>query len=380
MARPADLLSRPRLLHPVAWWAWGLLLAGAASRTTNPFYLLTIMGVVELVVLQRRELGNSSALGVFLAIAAAAIAIRVVMTVLLGSGVAGRTVLFTLPQVPLPDWLAGVRLGGPVQLEALLDAVYHGLQLAAILVCVGACNVLADPRRLLRYVPATLYDVGTAIVVALTYVPQLAEEARQVRAARRLRGHDGRGLRELSRLVVPVLESSLERSLELAASMESRGYGRVTLAPGARRRATALTVAGLVGVLVGLYGLLDGSAPTFVGAPVLLLGCALALAALLTGARRDRRTPYRRDPWSLPEWLVVASAVPALVVLVTLGARGDPSVVPAQVPAALPGLSALAVAALLLPALAGVLAPRTPRRAELEDRVRSRPDAVAVAR
>jgi formate hydrogenlyase subunit 4 len=38
----------PRLLHPAAWWLWGLAMAVAASRTTNPFLLaLTIAVVAE---------------------------------------------------------------------------------------------------------------------------------------------------------------------------------------------------------------------------------------------------------------------------------------------------------------------------------------------
>ncbi|KNX36927.1 energy-coupling factor transporter transmembrane component T [Luteipulveratus halotolerans] len=365
---PADLLSRPRLLHPAAWWVWGLLLAAAASRTTNPVYLLVLLAVVGWVVLLRRETGASGTLGVFLTIALVAIVIRVVMTVLLGSGVGGRTTLLTLPEVPLPDWLAGVRLGGPVQLEGLLDAAYHGLQLATILVCVGACNVLADPRRLLRYVPATLYDVGTAVVVALTYVPALADDAARIRTARRLRGHSGNGIREMSRLVVPVLESSLERSLSLAASMESRGYGRMTLGRAAHRRSVALTMVGLVGVLVGVYGLLDASTPTALGLPVLLLGCLCAGAALLTGSRRDRRTPYRRDPWRLPETLVVASAGVATTAVFVVGARGSAGITPPQVPATWPVVSTTLLIALLVPLLAGALAPRPPRRAALEDR------------
>ena len=86
-----------------------------------------------------------------------------------------------------------MRLGGPVSLESLLYAAYDGLRLAAILACLGAANALASPRRLLRYLPATLYDVGTAIVVGLTFAPQLLSDARAVRAARTLRGHDGRG-------------------------------------------------------------------------------------------------------------------------------------------------------------------------------------------
>ena len=76
-------------------------------------------------------------------------------------------------------------------LESLLYAAYDALRLAAVLACLGAANALASPRRLLRYLPATLYDVGTAVVVGLTFAPQLLTDARDVRAARTLRGRDG---------------------------------------------------------------------------------------------------------------------------------------------------------------------------------------------
>ena len=42
----------PRLLHPAAWWLWALGLMVAATRTTNPFVLLTIVAVAGLVVAQ----------------------------------------------------------------------------------------------------------------------------------------------------------------------------------------------------------------------------------------------------------------------------------------------------------------------------------------
>ena len=197
-----------------------------------------------------------------------AIGLRVLTAGLLGGGVTGRVVLVRLPEVPLPAWTAGVRLGGPVTLEGLLAAAYDGLRLAAILACLGAANALASPRRLLRYVPATLYDVGTAVVVALTYAPQMVQDAGRVRAARRLRGHSTRGLRSIARLAVPVMAGALDRSLDLAASMESRGYGRaVHRTDASRRGASAMTLAGLLGILVGLYGLLDASTPPLLGLP-----------------------------------------------------------------------------------------------------------------
>jgi len=351
----------PRLLHPAAWWAWGVGMAIAASRTTNPFLLLLVVAVVAWVVLERREVGTTNALATFLVIGLVAIGLRVVMVSLLGGGVTGRVVVFRLPQVPLPDWTSGVRIGGPVTLEGILFAVYQGMQLAAILACLGAVNALASPRRLLRYVPATLYEIGTAVVVALTFAPQLVEDAQRVQMARRLRGHSPRNPVELGRIAVPVLVGALERSLDLAASMESRGYGRaVHRTARSTRLAGLLTLVGVGGVVIGLYGLLDGTSPVYLGLPILVLGVGCAAAALLVGARRDPRTHYRRDPWGLPEWLVAASGAIPAAVLIVAGSRHWEGVVPRQVPAELPPVPLALVAAIAVGAAAAVLAPLPP--------------------
>jgi len=351
----------PRLLHPAAWWVWGIGMAVAASRTLNPFLLLLVVAAVAWVVLERRELGTSNALAAFLVIGLVAIGLRILMVTLLGPGVTGRVVIVRLPEVPLPEWTSGVRIGGPVTLEGTLFAVYQGLQLATILACLGAVNALASPRRLLRYVPATLYEIGTAVVVALTFAPQLVEDAQRVRTARRLRGHSSRSLAELGRIAVPVLVGALERSLELAASMESRGYGRaVHRTVRSTRLAGLLTLVGVGGVVVGLYGLLDGTSPVLLGVPTLLLGVGCATAALLIGARRDPRTHYRRDPWALPEWLVAASGMVPAVVLIVASSRHWAGVVPRQVPAELPAVPLVLVAAVAVGAAAALFAPLPP--------------------
>ncbi len=349
---------RARLQHPAAWWLWGLGLATAASRTTNPVLLLLIIGVCVLVVSERRDPATPNVFLAFLVVGVTVVAFRVVMTALLGNGIRGDTPLFTVPQVPLPDWASTIRIGGEVTLESLLYAAYDALRLAAILACLGAANALASPRRLLRYLPATLYDVGTAVVVGLTFAPQLVTDARNVRAARTLRGRDGRGLRELARLAVPVLETAFERSLALAASMESRGYGRaVTTTSSSRRLATGLSLAGLAGVLAGLYGLLDSSAGGVLGLPLLLVGAAFAGASLLVGASRDHRSGHRRDRWAWTETVtVLAGAVPALV-LVVASAQGWPGIVPGQ-QAELPVVPLPAVVAILVAALPAWLTPR----------------------
>jgi energy-coupling factor transport system permease protein len=354
----------PRLLHPAAWWAWAIGLAMAASRTTNPMLLALVVAVAGFVVASRRELGAASPFGAFLRLGLFVIAMRVLMAALLGGGVPGLTVLFTLPEVPLPMGSGGVRLGGPVTLEGVLAAAYDGARLAAVLACIGAANALASPRRLLRYVPATLYEVGTALVVALTYAPQLVEDARRVRTARRLRGHDGRGPRELARLAVPVLDSALERSLDLAASMESRGYGRsVHRDARSRRQATALTLFGLGGVMAGVYGLLDGGSAPLLGLPLLLVGSAAAAASLGVGARRERRSRYRPDPWAAPESVVAASGAIAGALVLVAAQRAVPGIVLQTSPAVWPTLPWLPALGLLVGLIPAWAAPMPPLRA-----------------
>ena len=305
----------PRDLHPVAWWVWALGLAVSASLTTNPLVLLTLIGVASVVVTARRSeqpWGRSFRLYVWLGVWI--VVMRVLFRVIVGGGDDG-VVLVELPQIPLPDWVLGLRLLGPVTVPAVLAGLYDGLRLATIVICVGAANSLANPKRLLRSVPAALHEVGTALVVAVTVLPQLAESVRRVRAAQALRAGDTRRLGRLRRFLVPVLEDSLERSLRLAAGMDTRGYGRSAGASPAERRLTgALMLAGLCGVCVGVYAVLDQTAPRALAAPMLVLGVLAAAAGLLSAGRRLARTRYRPDPWRWPELVVMASGVATAVV------------------------------------------------------------------
>src|SRR5512139_1511767 len=278
--RPQNLVTFPRMLHPGAWWLWALGLAAAASRTQNPVPLILILVVTGFVVAaRRRDAPWAKSYGAFLKLALVVIAIRIVFQSVVSTGSQGPTVLFTLPEIPVPG-SAGIKLGGEVTLEAVLGAFYEGLQLATILVCLGAANALGSARRLLRSVPGALYDVGVAAVIALTFAPQLVTDAARVRAAHRLRGQSG-GIRSLKRMAMPVLEGALDRSVELAAAMDSRGYGRTTDAgPAARRLTGLLVLSGLLGLCVGMYGLLSGTSAAWLGLPMLLAGSVLAAAGI----------------------------------------------------------------------------------------------------
>lgn len=352
----------PRALHPVAWWIWALGLATVASRTTNPLLLAVLIAVVGYVVVARRgDAPWARSFSTYLLLGLVVIGIRVVFNALLGAGDDGH-VLFVLPQADLATWAAGIELGGPVTTEDLLAALYEGLRLAVLLCCVGAANSLANPKRALRSLPPALYELGVAVVVALTVAPQLVESVQRVRRARRLRGAPGKGVRALRAIAVPVLEDALSRSLLLAASMDSRGYGRSADVPLRLRRATsALVIAGLAGICLGLYGLLDGTAPRLLGSAGLTAGLALSVAGLYLGGRRVRRTSYRPDPWRTPEWLVAGSGVVSAAVMVLIGSYDPLLLHPSLVPLGWPNLPLLPLAGVLLGLLPAFLAPRPQR-------------------
>ncbi|MDN4160513.1 energy-coupling factor transporter transmembrane component T [Nocardioides abyssi] len=305
-----EVARLPRDLHPLAWYAWAIGLAAAASSTTNPLVLGLLLAVASLVVVARRsDQPWAASFRLYLWLALLVVVLRVVFRIVFGGTYPG-TVLLDLPEVPLPDWVLGVTLLGAVTREGLLGGVYDGLRLATIIVCIGAANALANPKRLLRSVPPALHEVGTALVVAVTVLPQLADSVRRVRAAQQLRAGEQRRVRGLRRVLVPVLEDALERSLALAAGMDARGYGR---APGQTRRERwttgAFLLLGLGGICVGVYGVLDRTAPRVLAAPVLVLGLVAAVAGLTTAGRRVRRSRYRPDRWRWPELAVLGSGV-----------------------------------------------------------------------
>ena len=200
-----------------------------------------VIGVAALVVAARRgDHPWSRSFRLYLWLGAAIVVVRVVFRVLFGGGDEG-TVLLDLPEIPLPGWALGVHLLGPVTLEAMLFALYDGLR-------------LADDRDLRRRgqqpgqpQAAAALDAGRASTRSAPPWSSLSPCCRSwptacagSAAAQRLRGGDTRRVGRLRRLVVPVLEDALERSLALAAGMDARGYGRADgadprAAPGHRR-------------------------------------------------------------------------------------------------------------------------------------------------
>src|SRR3954468_18282 len=265
--------GRPRGVPPAGGGGGATAVAVAASRTTNPVTLALLVSATAFVVASRRPQSPwSRSYVVFLRLGLVAVAIRVVLFALLGTG-PGTHVLVTLPRIPLPHWMAGVRLGGPVSVDGVLAAAYDGMRLAAILLCVGAANTLTSPRRLLKSLPSAVQEAGVAVTVALVFAPQAVASVGRLRQARRLRGRPSTGWRSMRGLAVPVLEGALDRSVDLAAAMDARGFGRRGSTPRRIRVLTAgCVLGGTTAVFASSYALVDDSAPTVLGLPLLAVG------------------------------------------------------------------------------------------------------------
>lgn len=344
--RRAPVAARP--LHPWAWWVWALGTAAALSLTTNLLLLGLGVAAVLVVVLARRSSAPwARSVRAYLLLALSVLGLRVVFQVLLGSS--QGTALFTLPSITLPGWLAGLRIGGPVGADMLLFTVTDGLRLASILVCVGAANTLANPRRALRHVPSALHEVSTALVIALSVAPLLVESGQRVRLARRLRGGSPRGLRGFRSLVVPVLEDAIDRSMSLAGSMEARGYGRTRSLPPLGRTTTALLLGGMLALVMAAFCLLGvpggGSWAGVLGLAGLL---AVAIGLRLSG-RRLAVSHYRPDPWRVAETATACCGAGALAVALWLQHTAGDVLSPPASPAAWPQLHpAMLVLAMLV--------------------------------
>jgi len=203
-------------------WIWALLLITAVVLTDRAWVALGAIGVATVLVKVRSD-GSpwGRSYWIALRIGAVILVIRAVVGVLIGVPIPGTT-LFTVPIIDLPSWMPGIRLGGAVTLERLSSSLHEGLIIATVIALFGAATSLTSPHKVLRTLPFFIYEIGITLVIATSLFPQLAQSARRIRLAQQLRGHEKVSWRGLA---LPLLEESLSRSLQLAASMDSRGFG-----------------------------------------------------------------------------------------------------------------------------------------------------------
>lgn len=202
------------MTRPAALCLWVLAGLGVTLAGTDPLTQVLALGVAWVLLLRRCSAGRRlRPLGIGLA------AIAVVTALV--NGVldhTGATVVVTLPGwVPLA--------GGPITAEGFAQGAVIATGLVAAVSVAAALSVVLEPADLVDALPRHLERTGAALGAALNMVPATAASLLAVRDAQRMRGWRPRGPRAVVDLAVPVLLSAIERSTQLAESMEARAFG-----------------------------------------------------------------------------------------------------------------------------------------------------------
>lgn len=207
------------------WWLWAALLCAALLLADSHWISIALVVSTLLVTQALRSTSPwSRTFDWALRLACIAFCFRMMIAILIGVPMPGE-ILFTIPQMQLPDLFVGIRIGGPITSQRLLSGFDEAILLVALILLFATANALSNPHSLLRVLPKKFYGIGLASVISSSVAPQAARGIERVRNARRLRGQNSRGLRSWRGIALPILEDSLERSIDLAASLESRGYG-----------------------------------------------------------------------------------------------------------------------------------------------------------
>lgn len=316
--------------HTVAWMVWLAAALAPTVLTRNPWYLALLLAAAAGC---RAFLGRGTVedrtWGSFLRFGLVFAAVALLFNLLFGG--AGRTVLARLPAWSWEVEIAGrtatlLRLGGPVTLEALVHGLLTAGALIGILLVLATFNSRVDPYELMRRMPRFLDRSATVASIAMAFVPQLMQAQKEVREAMALRGRPVRRLRDLPPLFLALLAEGLERSINLAASMEARGFGRRQqgAGDGARgraaqgRRETAVRLALTAALVLLVVGAALRADPErgLVGWGLVAAGGGLLAAALAAVGRGVKRSRYRRETWRRRDSLLTALS---LLVLTTYG-------------------------------------------------------------
>lgn len=309
-------------LHAVTWAWWALAGLVTLQLAPNPAYVSVVVAIAALVVEthgQRGPLGR--AFPVLVAAGVVFAGLRVVLTALTFHG--EGTVLFRLPAVTLPTLLGGFTVGGPIVGEVVLRSAAEGLVIVGVVAVFGAFNAVVSHHQLVRAAPRAFHELGLVVTVGLAFVPSTIAAIRATRESDRART-GGRVVRRgrVLRMVVPVLESGMERAMELAASMDARGFAHGG-ATRRERRGGWLALAGLIALAGAFAALVGRSQPVAAGLAV--IGVAAVVGAIAVVSRASRRPRYRQRRPGRRDLVVAAITAVAPAAVAVLAATGESS-------------------------------------------------------
>jgi energy-coupling factor transport system permease protein len=188
-----------------------------------------------------------------------------------------------------------------ITLEAIANGGVLGLRALVLVTCFGLATAAVDPDQLLRSVRRVSFHAALTATLATRMVPVLARDSRRLAEGQRCRPDQPEGgLAARAGVVRAVAAGALDRALDVAATLEMRGYGSRRRAPRVGREPwsrhdVAFLAAGVATLAVALgaraFGALDFSPyPKLVmSTGVADLACAAALLLVAVAPFTSRR-------------------------------------------------------------------------------------------
>jgi len=263
--------------------AWCAALAGLALAFDHPLVLVAVIvasvaaGFLAGVA---RELRTAWRIGIFIAITWALINPFVAKQ--------GLTVLLQFGGVPVLGQIDLTR-------EALVYGLIQGVRVLALIIAVGVYAAAVDPDRVLRLFRRAGFRSALTATLATRLMPVLMSDGQRLADAQRCRA------RPAGRLTVmrAVAAGALDRAVDVAATLEVRGYGAVrrpptAIVPWSRHDFAFLASALALGALAlwaGLTGAFDWAAydRTVIPLGVEPIGAAVAIVVLALAPFAERR-------------------------------------------------------------------------------------------
>lgn len=273
-------------MNPRVTAAWSASTLACVLLTNNPVYrILLLLAAANFIVAAAPRRVRALAVGLSVTCAFAVVLNSLLAHV--GSHV----------YAALPGWIP--LLGGPLTVESAVYGLDIAAGLAGALLAVAPLSLATDPTELVDALPASLERTGAALAAALSFVPGIGRTLVAVSDAQKMRGWRPRGPRSWSEVLVPVMLTAIEDSIQLAEAMASRGYGAGPRSHYPRVAWSGRDTAVVVVSVVALAGLLAARVSGLVGdwypypslsfppvEPLAVVLClSLALPALLWRSR-----------------------------------------------------------------------------------------------
>jgi len=216
----------------------------------------------------------------------------------------GTTAILTIPgKIPL--------LSGAVTLESLMYGLTNGLVLSGLLTTFTTLNVVLPMRSLVHLIPQAFYPLAVVVSIAVTFIPSTSRQLKQVREAQAIRGHHLRGIRDWTPLAMPLLIGGLERALQLAETMTSRGFASQEETSASSTLFRLGMLGGLTMILIGeVFGLASNWPSLEI--PLISIGSVIILGVLWLEGRQRPRTTYKPERWRVQDGLVIVGAILSL--------------------------------------------------------------------